>query len=123
MLDIITSNHPDVRPAVTRPEAVYPHPAAVSIQIIRNNINEAPNVKLLMRNFRLLVDDNTDPITLEDGVTQKGEYGVVGRQYEIDNLYTWVASRPNAAALGEALNTLFLALVTWDEEQQDTVNP
>lgn len=117
MLDVFTSSNPDVRPPVNYAGATYDHPAIAELKITRNNINTNPEAVIRMRNFRDVVDGNGDPVFLEDGITQKAEYGPIVRSYNID-LYTWVAQQPNALEVLTALNTLITAVVAYDEAEK-----
>ena len=118
MLNEITLPNPEVKPPISRLGATYDHPSVFSLSIDRPDINVGPTVKARFRNYRNLVDDNGDTIFLGDGITQKSEYGPSIRNRSISDLYAWIQSRPNAANIVSALNTLLGEIITWDLEQQ-----
>jgi hypothetical protein len=117
MLNVITSQNPDVRPEIpAQPAKTYPHPAIVSLTITRRDINTSPTAAIQFRNFRLVTDGNGDPVYLADGTTQRSEYGPTSQTRNLADLYTWIASRPNAADIVGALNTLLTAAIDYNEE-------
>jgi hypothetical protein len=61
------------------------------------------------------VDEENNPILLADS-TQKAEYCSNIRSRSIEDLYAWIAGRPNAMDLVAALDTLLSAIIDYDQE-------
>ena len=111
MLTIITSQTPDVTPAVNIPEKTFPFPAVELLEITRYEINVNPSATVVFRNFRDV-----------DG--SSAEYAPKNRTRTIKDLYAWIATQPNAAEIVGALNTLLTAVISYDETlRQQEANP